>query len=187
MSRRRQWIVIALGGALLVGPALLERAASALAPAPEALRQQAERRDMRSVLMRANPRLGSDVAERILDSVDRCERVHALDPELVLRVLLVESMARPEARSYKGAIGLMQVMPYMFEKLEVPGNIVHIEANIEAGCFILADNIRRLGSQDGVSAYFWGSRIRGTEYLERVRTVLEGFPGARKGHDRGRG
>ena len=27
MSRRRQWIVIALGAALLVGPALLERAA----------------------------------------------------------------------------------------------------------------------------------------------------------------
>ncbi len=44
-----------------------------------------------------------------------------------------------------------------------------IEKNIEAGCLILSDNIRRLGVEDGISAYFWGSKIRGVSYLHRVR------------------
>ena len=48
------------------------------------------------------------------------------------------------------------------------GNPTTLESNIEAGCSILAGNIRRLGERDGISAYFWGSRIRGTRYLERV-------------------
>jgi hypothetical protein len=67
----------------------------------------------------------------------------------------------------------MQVMPHMFRALRLPGNVAHIEANIEAGCLLLADNIRRLGEDDGISAYYWGRRIRGDGYLRRVRTVLE--------------
>jgi len=42
---------------------------------------------------------------------------------------------------------------------------------VEAGCWILADNIRRLGEDDGISAYFWGSEIRGVAYLDRVRAA----------------
>jgi soluble lytic murein transglycosylase-like protein len=92
-----------------------------------------------------------------------------LDPDLVTAVLMVESTARPWARSPKGAVGLMQVMPHMLEPLDLAGNAATIESNIEAGCWILAHNIRRLGEDDGISAYFWGSEIRGVAYLERVR------------------
>ena len=84
-------------------------------------------------------------------------------------VLLVESSARPWARSHKGAIGLMQVMPHVVQPLQPAGNLTTIESNVEAGCFILADNIRRLGEDDGISAYFWGSEIRDASYLDRVR------------------
>jgi hypothetical protein len=38
---------------------------------------------------------------------------------------------------------------------------------------ILAGNIRRLGEEDGISAYFWGSDIRGVTYLNRVRAARE--------------
>ena len=48
-----------------------------------------------------------------------------------------------------------------------------IETNVEAGCLILAHNIRRLGEADGVSAYFWGSSIRGDGYLSRVQSARE--------------
>lgn len=48
------------------------------------------------------------------------------------------------------------------------GNLATVESNIEAGCFILAHNIKRLGVEKGISAYFWGSRIRGVAYLEKV-------------------
>ena len=39
----------------------------------------------------------------------------------------------------------MQVMPYMYEELALPGSVSHVEANIEAGCRLLADNIRTAG------------------------------------------
>jgi hypothetical protein len=121
----------------------------------------------------ANPRLDDARRQRIAKAVLRCERDQGLDPYLVLAVLLVESSGRPDARSPKGAIGLMQVMPHMFEQLRLPGNAAHIESNIEAGCLLLSDNIRRLGEERGISAYFWGSSIRGHRYLERVRSIRE--------------
>jgi hypothetical protein len=67
-----------------------------------------------------------------------------------------------------GAIGLMQVMPYWAERLPLAGNLATIESNVEAGCYILADNIRRLGEAKGISTYFWGRQIRGVAYLEKV-------------------
>jgi hypothetical protein len=120
-----------------------------------------------------NPRLDGVTRARIAHAILRCERDHALDPDLVLAVLLVESSARPDARSSKGAIGLMQVMPHMFAELPLPGNVAHIEANVEAGCLLLADNIRRLGEERGISAYFWGGSIQGDRYLRRVRSVQD--------------
>ena len=77
--------------------------------------------------------------------------------------------------SPKGARGLMQVMPHMVRPMGMVGNLSTIETNIEAGCIILADNIRRLGEADGISAYFWGSEIRGDGYLERVRAARAGL------------
>jgi hypothetical protein len=65
----------------------------------------------------------------------------------------------------------MQVMPHMSEARILAGNLTTIESNVAAGCSILADNIRRLGEDDGISAYFWGSDIRGVAYLDRVRAA----------------
>jgi hypothetical protein len=118
----------------------------------------------------ANRRSSLSVEERnrVTEAVLRGSRRYGLDPYLVTAVLLVESDARPWAESGKGAIGLMQVMPYWAERLPLAGNLATIESNVEAGCFILADNIRRLGEEKGISTYFWGRRIRGVAYLEKV-------------------
>jgi hypothetical protein len=113
--------------------------------------------------------LSSEERRRVIEAVLRSSRRHGLDPFLVIAVLLVESDARPWAISEKGAVGLMQVMPYMAEKLPLAGNLTTIESNVDAGCFILADNIRRLGEAKGISSYFWGRRIRGVAYLEKVQ------------------
>lgn len=110
---------------------------------------------------------------RVIEAVLRSSRRYSLDPFLVTAVLLVESDARPWAESGKGAIGLMQVMPYMAEKLPLAGNLATIESNVEAGCYILADNIRRLGEAKGISSYFWGRRIRGVAYLQKVQKARE--------------
>lgn len=112
--------------------------------------------------------LSAEDAERVIEAVLRSSRRYALDPYLVTAVLIVESDARPWAESGKGAIGLMQVMPYWADRLPLAGNLATIESNVEAGCFILADNIRRLGESKGISSYFWGHEIRGGAYLEKV-------------------
>jgi hypothetical protein len=120
-----------------------------------------------------NPHLTDAQIARIREAILRYSEKYSLDPLLVTAVIEVESAARPWARSPKGALGLMQVMPYMIDPMDLAGNASTIEANIEAGCFILSDNIRRLGETDGISAYFWGSDIRGVTYLNRVRSARE--------------
>ncbi len=131
-------------------------------------------------LERANPALSQRDIGRISSAVIRYSGKYDLDPMLVTQVLWVESGARPWVRSPLGAIGLMQVMPYMAEPLGLSGSLAAIETNIEAGCWILADNIRRLGEEDGISAYFWGSDIRSVAYLHRVREARAAIRGASK-------
>ena len=120
-----------------------------------------------------NPHLTDAQLERIRAAILRYSAKYELDPVLVTAVIEVESAARPWARSPKGALGLMQVMPYMLHPLGLAGNASTIETNVEAGCIILADNIRRLGESDGISAYFWGSDIRGVAYLNRVQAARD--------------
>lgn len=122
-----------------------------------------------AIVRRVNPALSESESARIGRAVLNSSARFELDPELVTAVLLVESGGRPWARSPKGAVGLMQVMPHMASGMQIAGNLTIIESNIEAGCSILAGNIRRLGEEDGISAYFWGSEIRGVSYLGRVR------------------
>ena len=119
------------------------------------------------------PALGPPWRARIGDAVLRCADRYSLDPTLVTAMIWVESRGRPWARSPKGAMGLMQVMPYMAEPLGLAGNFTTIESNIEAGCRILSGNIERLGEADGVSAYFWGSNIRSASYRNRVEEARE--------------
>jgi soluble lytic murein transglycosylase-like protein len=123
---------------------------------------------LRAHLRDGGSSLSKQQQHRVIEAVLRSSRRYGLDPYLVTAVLLVESDARPWAESGKGAIGLMQVMPHMAEKIPLAGNLATIESNVEAGCFILADNIRRLGESRGISSYFWGRRIRGVAYLEKV-------------------
>jgi soluble lytic murein transglycosylase-like protein len=122
-------------------------------------------------LQRLNSTLTERQVRRIAAAVIKYSAKYGLDPQLVTAVMRVESTARPWVRSPSGAVGLMQVMPHVAAQAEFAGNLTTTESNVEAGCMILADNIRRLGEEDGISAYFWGSQIRGLSYLERVRAA----------------
>jgi soluble lytic murein transglycosylase-like protein len=154
--------------------AALSLASPATSPsggAESALGSELDRSRITEIVRATNGRLAEPPAQRIADAVLRCHGDRGLAPDLVLAVMTVESHMRPTARSEKGAVGLMQVMPHMFERLGLPGPIWHLETNVEAGCLLLADNIRRLGEADGISAYFWGRRIGDEGYLQRVLAV----------------
>ncbi|MBW2494364.1 MAG: transglycosylase SLT domain-containing protein [Deltaproteobacteria bacterium] len=181
MGRTRVAALIVLAAVLISGareevvePPPVSAAGPAAAPA---LADFDEIQLMR-FLERANPALSPYQIQRIAAAVMRYSAKYELDPVLVTQVLWVESGARPWVRSPLGAVGLMQVMPHMAEPLELGGNLTTIDANIEAGCWILADNIRRLGEEDGISAYFWGSNIRSVVYLDRVKKARAAVRGA---------
>jgi soluble lytic murein transglycosylase-like protein len=166
MSRMRVLVIALLGCALLYDGS----ARTLPAPPPQhASRPALDAAAVARVVGSVNPTLSPRELDRIGAAVLRYSAKYELDPELVMAVLVVESGARPWARSPKGAMGLMQVMPRMMAPIGVAGNFNTIESNIEAGCYILSHNIRRLGEEDGISAYFWGSDIRNVVYLQRVQ------------------
>ena len=149
------------------------------APSPEAapvIAPAAETADFGWIddrIVGLNRHLQPGQVARIRDAIIASSTRHGLDPSLVLAIMTVESTGRPHARSPKGALGLMQVMPYMIRPLDLAGNPSTIEANIEASCVILSSDIRRLGEDDGISTYFWGGHIRGTGYLDKVRAAQD--------------
>jgi soluble lytic murein transglycosylase-like protein len=175
---RYRWIAVAAGLLLLVGSTALERAHANARLAPVGAGadsfpadESALRRGVVAALAAKAPRVDSQLSGRIAASIARCGREQALAPDLVLAILMQESSARPGAHSPKGAIGLMQIMPHMWEVLALPGSAAHVEANIEAGCRLLADNIRRLGEERGISVYCWGNNVGNDGYLRRVQKL----------------
>ena len=168
VSKARVWLLAVVATALLIdGSAPVSQAPAGSADVSAPLDAPA----VALLLSGVNPGLSEPELQRIGTAVIRYSEKYHLDPDLVTAVLLVESSARPWARSPKGALGLMQVMPAMMRPMGIAGNLSTIETNIEAGCLILAGNIRRLGEEDGISAYFWGSEIRGVSYLSRVQAT----------------
>lgn len=70
---------------------------------------------------------------------------HGVNPMLVRALIQVESKFRPTARSRKGAMGLMQLMPSTAREYNVR-NPFEPKANIEAGIKHLKSLIDRFGS-----------------------------------------
>lgn len=176
LSRGQTAIVAVVGWALLSlasSSPRVEPVPIAVAPASPAAATPADADPpaIARVLDLAGGTLSGPERERIARAVVRYSAKYDLDAELVTAVMLVESRGLPSARSPKGAMGLMQVMPAMLEPLGMVGNFTTVESNVEAGCLILADNIRRMGEADGILAYFWGPNIRGDAYLDRVRAA----------------
>jgi hypothetical protein len=159
------------GEAESVSHALPAVASGALHAAEASSEPAVARETLAGLLGDVNPHLDSSELKRIASAVIRYSSKYRLDPDLVTAVLLVESTARPWVRSPMGAVGLMQVMPHMMQPMGLAGNAATIESNVEAGCWILASNILRLGEEQGISSYFWGSDIRGSAYLRRVQVA----------------
>lgn len=79
-------------------------------------------------------------------------RAHGVDPMLVRAVIEVESGYRPRARSHKGAMGLMQLMPATAREYDLK-NPYDPKANIAAGVMHLKGLIDRWGVELALAAY----------------------------------
>jgi hypothetical protein len=78
------------------------------------------------------------------DIIASLSEAHGVNPMLVSALIQVESGFRPRARSSRGAMGLMQLMPATVREYKV-GNPFEPKANIEGGIRHLKSLIDRFG------------------------------------------
>ncbi len=84
--------------------------------------------------------------------IEDISAAHGVDPVLVKALIEVESGYRPKARSRKGAMGLMQIMPATARQYSVR-NPYDPKANLEAGIKHLAGLLGRFDLSVALAAY----------------------------------
>jgi hypothetical protein len=100
-----------------------------------------------------NPDAGSVLQQTPYgEIISSMSEAHGVDPLLVRALIQVESNYQPRARSRKGAIGLMQLMPSTVKVYNVR-NPFDPRANIEAGIKHLKTLIDRFGVELALAAY----------------------------------
>jgi len=68
----------------------------------------------------------------------------ALDPQLILGIIQVESGFKKYSVSRAGALGYMQVMPFWVREIgESDHNLLHMRLNLRYGCVILRHYLRK--------------------------------------------
>lgn len=108
------------------------------------------------------------------ESITSNAREFSLDPFLIAAVIRVESKFDPHARSKRGAIGLMQLMPdtarWVAEQVGVPFSVDYLylpEYNIRLGCWYLANLGQEFGKDLVVTlAAYNGGRGNVRKWLE---------------------
>jgi len=105
-----------------------------------------------------------ELTRRIAVSLVREARRAGLEPRMLLAVMLVENpWLDPEARSFVGAVGLMQVMP--LHRGHWPGcgrSLEEIESNLCYGAQIFAHYLRRTGGNPERALLRYNGCVNGT-------------------------
>lgn len=111
----------------------------------------------------------------IIDIIDRVSAEQGVDAKLVRAVIEVESAYKRNARSPKGAVGLMQLMPATGEKYSVT-NLYDPESNIQAGIKHLKGLLQRFPVALALAAYNAGEgavqRFRGVPPYPETRNYV---------------
>jgi soluble lytic murein transglycosylase-like protein len=139
-------LTLRTGGEVTCDKSLIDKILADEAPYPEPLvAAQAEARQDAdpTVLLRATP------YDEIIAAMSEA---YGVDPMLVRALIQVESNYKPAARSRKGALGLMQLMPATLRIYNVR-NPFDPRANIEAGVKHLRSLIDRFGTELALAAY----------------------------------
>lgn len=110
----------------------------------------------------------------ILKLVYQEAKIAKLQPEVVLALIEVESHFDQYAISVVGARGIMQIMPFWLNELNMQGNnLFHLKTNIRMGCTILKHYLdREQGNLNNALARYNGSYGK-RKYPDKVFKALE--------------
>ncbi len=126
------------------------------------------------------PWLSPSEVDSISYAVFRTSNKYSVEPELVLAVMQTESGFKPSAVSYRGALGLMQIMPstarYLAKELELGhidnASIHNTNLNVELGTYYISKLKRQFGDLDSVLlAYNYGPSRYASSIREGKRLV----------------
>jgi soluble lytic murein transglycosylase-like protein len=142
-------------------------------PPPDRPAPAAEPQRARAAVSRARPVPPAELALLI----ERYSTRHDLDPRLVRAVIEAESGYNPRARSHKGAMGLMQLMPATARSLAV-SDPYDPEQNVRGGTAYLRRLMDRYGQTElALAAYNAGpeavDRYGGVPPYRETRTYIE--------------
>jgi soluble lytic murein transglycosylase-like protein len=109
------------------------------------------------------------------DLIDNLAATHGVDPRLVRAVVQVESAYQPRARSRKGALGLMQVMPATGRRYGA-GNLFDPRTNLDAGIRHLKSLLQKFELTLALAAYNAGEeavrRFNGVPPYRETRSYV---------------
>jgi soluble lytic murein transglycosylase-like protein len=101
------------------------------------------------------------------DVIDFRAREHGIRPDLVRAVIQVESAFNPRARSHKGAMGLMQLMPGTAAEYGVTNAYDPVQ-NIRAGVAYLKSLLVRFGNDVSLALAAYNAGPRAVEKYGRA-------------------
>lgn len=110
---------------------------------------------IKAIHLNKNIRLTGDEKNRLAKAINECSKIDGHDPFLLLALIEVESGYDLRAISEKGAVGLLQVMPFVARemagelKMVLPeDDMLHdMEINLKIGSYYLAKMMKRYGDR----------------------------------------
>lgn len=126
--------------------------------------------------------LTPELARRVAWPLVEHSHQNQLDPATVLSIVWIESRGKPDATSFVGARGLMQVMPMHRGRWRGCGRDLYaIEDNLCYGTSIFAWYLRRYGGDERRALLGYNGCVRGTNtpdcwrYPQKVWTLRDQF------------
>jgi len=187
-------LILLIAWAMLDQNRLIANQQSELKRLQESIRYLEERLGILNQIRSHRPTLPHEEATALAHAIQQEARRYNLDWQLLFGIIQMESGFDPMARSPRGAVGLMQVMPVVFEEVATelgwadrdPEALEDIRLNIRVGAHYLFTQVRRFGDlEKAVQAYYLGpsritnpsdERVRlGRQYVEAVR-LRQGSP-----------
>jgi len=122
------------------------------------------------LLQRYNPSLDHLTALSWAYKIYECSD-ETLTCEILTALIVVESQADHRAVSSRGALGLTQVMPEVWN--HDSATLINPYQNIEIGASILKKYIKLHGLQGGLSAYNSGRKDAGLDYARKIKRIAQ--------------